>query len=226
MTLSKRIEKLCDRQDQLQQTYLRAYYSMDTGNPAIYCRYKGVSPKELANGEKYWGQPYPPSYRAFLVQQNGWLRFGNGWTLLGAPRAENKKQYQEIDKTFKQVPVVATEQEVTALKEKQKRDTRVILPTEHMALGTDFNYALLMFDRYRVSRSGEPEVVWVRYRIHVEHRWKNFEEFLKDMIVRTERGLSQVKWPIEAPTTTLVRLSKKANKTNRPEAKPKKTIRK
>jgi hypothetical protein len=192
MTWTAIIEKLCSRQDELEQQYLKAYYSMDTSNPLIYCRYKASSAKDIAAGEKFWRQKYPPSYRAFLKLQNGWLRFGAGWTLVGAPRKDNKKEFAMIKKTLSQVPVVANEQERAELAEKEKRDPKLILPTNHIVLGTDFNYNLLVFDRHRVSKTGEPEIARTQYGTHVNGRWENFEAFLKDTIVRTEKGLATV----------------------------------
>src|ERR1700683_3559644 len=100
MNIAETIRRLCDRQDPLQQEYLKTYYSRDTKRPTVYCRFKGASHKEIAVSEKRWNQRYPPSYRAFLAQQNGWLRFASGWTLIGAPRPENKRQYAEVKKTL------------------------------------------------------------------------------------------------------------------------------
>jgi hypothetical protein len=206
MSTAETIQKLCDKQDQLQQAYLKAYYGMDTTRRSVYCRYKGASKREIAAGEKYWNHKYPETYRAFLVGQNGWLRFGSGWSLVGVARQENKKEYSEIKKTLDQLPVVINAEESAALKESQKRDLKVILPTDHVVIGTDFNYGLLLFDRYRVAQSGEPEIAWVRHGIHVVNRWKNFEKFLADMIDRTEKSLSKLHF---------------SRKTPEPEAKPK-----
>jgi hypothetical protein len=188
-----KIQKLCDKQDRLQEEYLKVAYSMNTSLCSVYCRYEAATLQELAQGEKYWRRSYPPSYRAFLQQQNGWLRFGLGWTLVGVPRAENKRHFGEVDKALRQIPVVTSADERRVLGERQKRDTKVILPTEHMAIGTDFNYAVLVFDQYRISRSEEPEVVWVRHGIHVEERWKTFEAFVRDAVARTQRNLTQLK---------------------------------
>jgi SMI1 / KNR4 family (SUKH-1) len=192
MTTTEKIRKLCDNQDLLQQAYLKAYYSMDTTRCSVYCRYKGASAKELVAGEKYWKQKYPASYRTFLAGQNGWLRFGAGWSLVGVARQENKKEYSEVKKAIGQLPVVINAEESALLKESQKSDPKVILPTDHMVVGTDFNYGLLVFDRYRVAQTGEPEVAWVRHGIHVVNRWKNFEQFLADMIDRTEKSLAKL----------------------------------
>ena len=160
--------------------------------PDCLLQIQGCIEKEIVKGERYWKQKYPPTYRVFLTQQNGWLRFGAGWSLVGAPRPENSKTYAEVEKAFAQLPVVTTAEERTALAEQQKNDPRVILPTDHIALATDFNYGLLVFDRYRIARSGEPEIAWVRHGIHIVNRWKNFEEFLVDISKGTEKSLAKL----------------------------------
>jgi hypothetical protein len=189
----KKIHELCARQDEIQRDYLKWTYSMDVENPKVYGPREPATAAMIKAGEKYWGLPYPPSYRSFLQRANGWLRFGGGWSLVGTPGPASKDEFAWVKKSLAQVKVVATAEEQTKLAEREKRNPREILPMGHIVIGTDYNFGLLLFDRHRVSRSGEPEVVRTRYAIHVDKRWKNFEAFLKDLHQLTAKHLARMK---------------------------------
>jgi len=181
------MKRLCDTLDVAQREYLIGTYQMRVDVPSVYKRFPPATAAEIAKLEKEFGMKCPPSYRAFLKIQNGWRRFGLGWSLLGAPRPESKDLQATVKQTLGQTGAVANEQELKDLLEKEKKDPRLIHPAHHWIIGTDANFNLLLFDRNRVSKDGEPQVVSTRYIIHVECRWKNFEAYFKDVLRRVQK---------------------------------------
>ena len=172
------MRRLLDKHDVTQRAYLERYYRMNTKAPNVYQRFEPVKSAELAAAKQHWGRAYPKSYATFLSVNNGWRRFALGWSLLGAPASYSKDMYADVKNTLRQLSTVATHEEQAKLVERQKRDTKVILPTEQLVVGTDFNGGLLMFDGNRLSASKEPQIVSVDSVIHVVERWSNFEGFL------------------------------------------------
>jgi len=187
------MKRLCGILDVAQREYLIGTYQMRVDVPSVYKRFSPATAAEIAKLEKAFGMKCPPSYRTFLKIQNGWRRFGLGWSLLGAPRPESKDLYATVKQTLGQSGAVANEQERKELLEKEKKDPRLIHPAHHWVIGTDANFNLLLFDRNRVSKDGEPQVVSTRYLIHVDCRWKSFEAFFKDVLGRVERHVRDLR---------------------------------
>jgi hypothetical protein len=185
------LRRILDKHDATQRAYLERYYRMNTKAANVYLRFPPVTSKELAAAKEYWRRTYPASYRTFLDINNGWRRFGLGWSLVGAPTSQNKDMYKDVKNTLRQLSTVASQEEQTELVQKQKKDPKLILSTEQIVLGTDFNGGLLLFDSNRVSASKEPQVVSVQSVIHVVDRWTNFEAFVRDIASRVERRLEK-----------------------------------
>jgi SMI1/KNR4 family protein SUKH-1 len=226
------MKQRCDALDVLQREYLVRTYHMKVDAPNVYKRYPPATDAEIAAGEKQYGMKCPPFYRMFLKVQGGWRRFGLGWSLPGPPRSANKDLWATIKQTLGRTGVVATEEEQQQLREKEKKDPRTINPQYHWIIGTDANYNLLVLDRNRISKDGEPEVVSTRYVIHVETRWKNLEAFFDDVMRRVEKRVRELrampqteeKTPAKAAKTTGSRRSASAGR--KPPSKPKKARRK
>jgi hypothetical protein len=187
------MKRLCDTLDEAQREYLIGTYHMRVDVPSVYKRFAPATTAEIAKLEKEFGMKCPPSYRTFLKLQNGWRRFGLGWSLLGALRPESKDLHATVKQTLGQTGSVANEQERKELLEKEKKDPRLIHPAHHWVIGTDANFNLLLFDRNRVSKDVEPQVVSSRYIIHVDCRWKNFEAFLRDVLGRVEKHVRDLR---------------------------------
>ena len=195
MLSSTAMRRLCDRIDLLEQAYLQNYYQMDTSDPKTYKRFEPASQQEIAAGEKYWGQKYPKSFKTFLKLQNGWRRLGLGWSIVGSRRPDNKEMFAEIENALSQLPNVADDRQVQELQEKEKKNKKLILPTNHIVCGVDYNGNLLLFDGNRIAK-GEPNVVATQYLTHVAQRWNSFEGFLNYIAGRIERALSTLDVPV------------------------------
>jgi SMI1 / KNR4 family (SUKH-1) len=187
------MKRLCDTLDAAQREYLIGTYQMRVDVASVYKRFAPATAREIAKLEKQFGMKCPPSYRTFLKIQNGWRRFGLGWSLLGAQRPESKDLHAIVKQTLGQSGAVTTEEERTELLEKEKKDPRLIHPAHHWIIGTDANFNLLLFDRNRVAKNGEPQVVSSRYLIHVDCRWKNFEAFFRDVLSRVEKHVRDLR---------------------------------
>jgi SMI1 / KNR4 family (SUKH-1) len=193
MLTPSEMKRLCDRLDVVQREYLVRAYHMKVDAPNVYKRFPPATAAEITALEKTHGMKCPPSYRSFLKIQNGWRRFGLGWSLLGANRPESKDLQDTVKQTLARSGVVATDEEQRQLLEKERKDPRVIHPRHHWIIGTDANFNLLVFDRHRVSKAGEPEVAVTRYIIHVEQRWKTFEAFFRDVLARVEKRVKELR---------------------------------
>ena len=120
--------------------------------------------------------------------------------------------YKDVQNTLRQLPVVANDQDQAKLAQKQNKDPKLILPTDHTVFGTDFNGGLLMFDTNRVSAAKEPQVASVDSLIHVVQRWDSFEAFVKDAAARVAERLENILASDRQKTTTERRPKKGASK--------------
>lgn len=199
MLTPKTLKTLVETLDRLEREYLESYYRMNTSKQNVYGRYPAARVTDIKAAERKSGTEFPPSYRLFLRLQNGWRRFGLGWSLLGTPCQATRDIRADVEHTLKQLPTVATDEEAKSISRDSKRDPRVILPTEHLVFGTDFNGGLLVFDGNRRSKAGEAQVVSVRYGTHVENRWKDFEHFLRHVIATVEKRVAKMR-PSDGPS--------------------------
>ena len=188
---AKQVRQLCGEQDELCKT-LRVLKGKKPTDKKKYYLYPPAEAEAIARAEKQFGFKYPPSYRAFLKMHNGWLGFWPDWSLVGIPRPDNATMYKDIKNTQSLLPVVADNEMRERLPQDERTDSRVMLITNHLVLGTDFNGSLLLFDRNRVGKDREPQIAWVHYIMHVERRWTNFEELLKSAIQDTKKDIAKL----------------------------------
>jgi hypothetical protein len=188
MPQSTLICHLCDDLDSLRRKLIEL-----EGDDPNYCKdyklFAPADPVDIQKAETDMPIKYPSSYRTFLELHNGWHGFWPDWSLVGIPRKDNRFMHREIKDTFKLIPVVADNEARQQLVLREKSDPKVILPTNHLVMGIDFNGSLLLFDSNRVADDGEAEIAWVHYGAHVERRWKNFVDLLKDAIADTKRDI-------------------------------------
>ena len=188
---SKRIQELCEQLNKLRRTLIELEGD-DPDDQDEYFLYPPSNSKDISNAEQEFWLQYPTSYRSFLELHNGWIGFWPDWSLVGIPHDDNKDMYKDIDNTVKLLPTVANKDTREKLPEQEKVDSKVILVTNHLIMGTDFNGSLLVFDRNRVDKEDEPEIAWVHYIEHVERRWPNFEALMEDAISDTKNEISEL----------------------------------
>lgn len=179
-----RIEALTTELDGLRRKLIELK-GKDPDDKKRYCLYPPVESKAISLAEKKAGFEYAPSYRLFLQVHNGWLGFWPDWSLVGIPRKQNAEMHDDVKNTISLLPATTDKARREALVDEEKNDPREILVTNHPVLGTDFNGSLLVFDRNRVNKDGEPEVAWVHYGTVVERRWPELGSLLGDAIKDT-----------------------------------------
>jgi cell wall assembly regulator SMI1 len=185
------IRELCDHLDDRRRRLIKLR-GRNPDDTQRYQLYPPVEPAEIDAAEERCGLPYPPSYRRFLELHNGWLGFWSDWSLVGIRRADNEAMYEDIRHTLQLLPTVADRETRSELPEREKADPSVMLVTNHLILGTDFNGSMLVFDGNRIDAQGEPEIAWVQYVMHVTRRWPNFEALLRDAIDDTEADIAEL----------------------------------
>ena len=191
MKADNEINELCDKLDKLRMKLIELEGD-DPYDHEEYFLYPPTSSTEISNFESQSKFKYPKSYRSFMQYHNGWLGFWPDWSLTGIPRNDNKKMYEDINNTIRLLPSIVNEKTRAKLSEQEKDDPNVILITNHLVLGTDFNGSLLIFDRNRISTDGEPEIAWVHYGMHVERRWNNFKTLVEDAIRDTKMDIAEL----------------------------------
>jgi len=154
---------------------LRAAPHRDLGlvpNPA-------ASETAVASVEERIGLPLPPSYRAFLLRNDGWPRFFEGATLLGTANL-GKRMYEDLARAVFE----AAETPVPHLGPLSRVVRRPIIP-----FGADLDGTTLFAFNPAVARAdGEYEVVaWVN---EIGVRRESFEDFLEFVLDMSEAELA------------------------------------
>jgi SMI1 / KNR4 family (SUKH-1) len=128
----------------------------------------GASPQAIALAEERLGRTLPASYRAFLLEHDGWPRFFEGASLLGTATL-GKRFYEDIARGVFE----AAETPVPDLGPLSRPAPRIIVPFGADLQGT----TLFAFNPTVCDPRGEWEVVaWVN---ELGVRRDNFEEFLE-----------------------------------------------
>jgi hypothetical protein len=170
---------------QLQSDLMRVMPHRDAGlvpNPA-------ARPAAIRAAERRVGMPLPPSYRTFLERHDGWPRFFDGATLLGA-RDLGKKTYADLA----QAAFEATETPVPAdgpPSQRVKGRASDLLPFGIDPDGT----TLFAFDPRARREDGEmPVVAWLQ---ELGLRFDSFPAFLLAVVELCEADaavLTEAAW--------------------------------
>ncbi|SAK89707.1 SMI1 / KNR4 family protein [Caballeronia catudaia] len=140
--------------------------------------------------ERRAGVPMSPSYRAFLLIQDGWPDYANGFTIVGADSAKYEAALRDIGETVdierdewrqtfgEDTPeaVARYEQEGSALN-RLEADYSPYVPHK-ICFGTDFNGGLLFFDPKGRNARGEMRV----FRWYVDSGTQAIFESFADML--------------------------------------------
>lgn len=162
-------------------------------DPAEYLLYPPATESEIRATEAASGKEYPDSFRTFLQIHNGWLGFWPDWSLMGVPREDNTRLYDDLKESIEMIPDVIEPETIEKLPELEVTNLNRIDLRNHAVLATDLNGSYLVFDRNHPGSTGEPQVVWVKYMHHVECRWDSFEALFDDAVKYTEENIARLR---------------------------------
>lgn len=144
---------------------LDSYYEDE---PTLVQTSPPATESELAALERHWGRILPPSYRCALSIYNGFSKVWAEVPLLST---------SEITENYK---------DTITFKEPFPSFWRFIIACDNES------YDALCFDTATTQRDGEMNVVQLSDEGEGE-RWRNFEEFLKDRLVKLRDEISAEK---------------------------------
>ena len=197
-TLASRIRDLIEEQASLERERyaLNSWDSdMKLGRPA--------DDSAIKKAEAKLGFRFPPSFRAYLRQHNGWMGFWPDWSLLGVSGTLTEKMLKNARESVKggvdmiehdaYLDKEEPEARLAELRESQRTDPDVIYAPDHPLIGTDFNGSVLVFDRFRCDEDGECEVVAVDHLGEVQSRWDSFVALLEDAASETREEVESLR---------------------------------
>src|SRR5947209_2391129 len=100
-----------------------------------------TSAEEIRAAEKRLKFDFPPSYRAFLELHNGWFEFWPDWSLLGISGRRTDKMLKDANRSmemYREVLHRDGEQKAEELKQRERKDRKVLYAPHHPIMATDF----------------------------------------------------------------------------------------
>lgn len=128
----------------------------------------GASGADIVKCERRLGRPLPPSYREFLMLNDGWPRFYEGATLLGTDTLGQRAHADAARSTFE-----AAETPVPDYGPPSRTKPKLLIP-----FGIDLQATtLFVFNPANVDSRGEMEVIaWIN---EIGLRRSSFRDFLE-----------------------------------------------
>jgi hypothetical protein len=141
--------------------------------------------------ERRTGKPMSPSYRAFLLIQDGWRDYANGFTIVGASFVEFEAAHRDIGETveierdeWRQTFGEDTPQAIARYESEGSNlnpleaDWLPYVP-EKICFGTDFNGGLIFFAHAHTDERGEIPVFRWYVGTGTQARFDSFAEMLR-----------------------------------------------
>jgi len=141
--------------------------------------------------ERRTGEPMSPSYRAFLLIQDGWRDYAYGFTIVGASSVGFEAAHRDIGETvgierdeWRQTFGDDTSEAIARYESEGSNlnpleaDWLPYVP-ENICFGTDFNGGLLCFDRARRDERGEMPVFRWYIGTGTQARFDSFADMLR-----------------------------------------------
>lgn len=155
--------------------------------------YPPASEAEIATMEKKLNFKFPPSYRSFLKIHNGWKYIRGSWSVLGVSGqgyASARRSVSLIENTAQKDLKRSSEAELKD-REKNKKSGKVLDQWEHVAFAVEPDDSeCLIFNRNKVDKNGEYEIISVAYGSYVRTKYKNFAKFLEKTLQNAKRDLA------------------------------------
>lgn len=127
----------------------------------------------------------PPSYRDFLVLQDGWERCWRGFSFGGTQTLSGTKLREEIDRIIDAYALGLGFDVDDEDARRKHHEGDEFSPFGQFIFGCNYEGDLLIFDRKRVTAEGEMPVVMWNPEDGVIEEWESFESLMQAAMMDT-----------------------------------------